>query len=342
MSEDRGSSAVSRREDGSGGAVVKTGGTAAEAQASKQQALVQARIIQAIQRPRDMEDVRVRLLAECKRPGFAAVARYKVPNRGEGPSIRFAEAAIRSMGNLSIDITTTYDDDEKRILHVAATDLETNATYEKDVTIAKTVERSNADGRMVLDTRRNSNGRATYVVRCTDEELTGKENATVSKALRVLALRHLPGDILEECMDAVQVTARKRDAEDPQAALRKVVDGFAYLKVKPSALAKYLGHPVDQCTPAEISDLRDLWNALKDGQQSWAQALADKLAEGREEGDDGGTNDTPRGGLDRLGAALSATKAAPQDFDDDEPLPSLGEVAERAAADLDAMKGGDA
>ena len=65
--------------------------TAAAAQA---QALVQARFIMAIRNPRDLMQVRQRMLADAKRPGFAKVAIYSVPRGGKqitGASIRFAE-----------------------------------------------------------------------------------------------------------------------------------------------------------------------------------------------------------------------------------------------------------
>ena len=72
--------------------------TSSTALAAQAEARIKARAAIAIGRPRDMDTVRVKLLKDCERPGFAAVARYSVPRGGkkiQGPSIRFAEAAAR-------------------------------------------------------------------------------------------------------------------------------------------------------------------------------------------------------------------------------------------------------
>src|SRR5579884_1382425 len=74
---------------------------AALAQAAKAKAEAEARFVMALQRPRDW-DVRVSLKRECERPEFAKAARYKIPNRGEGFTIRFAEAAAAHMSNVMI------------------------------------------------------------------------------------------------------------------------------------------------------------------------------------------------------------------------------------------------
>lgn len=69
---------------------------------------------------------------------------------------------------------------------------------------------------------------------------------------------------------------------------------------------------------------------------------ADRIREAEVVSIDPPASDVPRGGLARLSAAIETTKAAPQDVDDDEPLPSLDEVAERAAAEYESRKDGDA
>jgi len=78
--------------------------TATSAMQASATAAVQARFVMARQQPRSWDDVRVRVLGECKRPGFAQVARYHKPigDGIEGPSIRFAEACARYAGNLGV------------------------------------------------------------------------------------------------------------------------------------------------------------------------------------------------------------------------------------------------
>lgn len=271
---------TSHTEDFSSVAMTRGGETAATAVAAQAKAAVEARFILALKRPRDLDAVRLAILKECKRPGFAAVARYRKPvGEGiEGPSIRFAEAAIRCMGNITPEVATVYEDPEKRIMRVSVTDLEANVTYSGDVTIEKTVERSSLkDGQIPIRMRTNSVGKKTYLVEATEDDLLNKQNALVSKQLRTLALRLVPGDILEEAMSAVIETLAAEDAADPNAARKKLVDAFDRFGVKPSALRDYLGHDLDGITPAELAELRAVAMTIRDGESTWKDALEHKL-----------------------------------------------------------------
>ena len=58
-------------------------------------------------------------------------------------------------------------------------------------------------------------------------------------------LRMVPADILEECEEAVAATLSKRDRSDPDAATKRIVDGFAKLGIQPSQLETLLGHRGD-------------------------------------------------------------------------------------------------
>ena len=53
--------------------------SAAMAMAERARAEVQARYIVALQRPRNVDEFRLRLIDHCKRDGFARAARYKKP-----------------------------------------------------------------------------------------------------------------------------------------------------------------------------------------------------------------------------------------------------------------------
>lgn len=266
--------------------------TASSAVAAQAVAQVQARYLIAYRRPRDWDDVRARLLKDCTRPAFARAARYRLP-RGkgvEGWSIRFAEAALRTMTNVMPEVAAVYDDHEKRIVRVAMTDLEANITYSRDVVVEKTVERSALkEGQEPLSVRTNSQGRKTYLIPATDDDLLMKENALVSRALRTSGLRLIPGDILEECLERVIATKRDADAKDPDAERKKIADAFARLNILPSALKEYLGHDLAGCAPAELDGLRGLWRGIEEGAVTWAEAM--EHARGKAEEDAKPTDD---------------------------------------------------
>src|SRR5882672_918375 len=118
-------------------AIATTNETSADVLAAQAKATIEARYLVAMKKPRDLDTVRERLLKECKRPGFAKVARYNKPiGKGvQGPSIRFAEAAIRCMTNISVDSAAIYDDPEKRIIRVTVVDFESNVPWSQDITV---------------------------------------------------------------------------------------------------------------------------------------------------------------------------------------------------------------
>lgn len=306
-------------------AIQKTAETASAAVAAQAQAAIQARYIMAMKNPRDLDTVRLKLLKECKRPSFAKVARYHKPiGRGvEGPSIRFAEAAVRCMTNISPETQVVFDSAEKRIVRVTVTDLEANVTYSQDVAIEKTVERSKVpDGQTALSSRMNSYGKITYIVQATDDDLLNKQNSLISKALRTLALRLVPGDLIDEAMTEVLRTQDNEDKRDPEAARKAMIDAFASIGVKPSDLKGYLGHDIDAITPPELAHLRALFAAIRDGEANWRDAVEQRAKE-----KNGNGADKPAEGLkDRVRA-----KAQPKLEKAHEPSPPAhnedGEVA---------------
>jgi len=266
-------------------AVVETSSTVL---AAHEKALIEARFTVAINRPRDLDVVRARLLKDAKRPGFALVAIYQKPIGKDkdkwpvGPSIRFAESALRAMGNCVIEAITIFDDKERRIVRVTATDLESNTSWSNDSTIQKTVERSYLkEGETAISQRLNSYNKPVYTVPATDDDILNKVNALLSKSYRTLGLRLVPSDIVEEVMEECWKTRSTEDARDPDAARRQIFDAFGRQGVTVEQLKAYLGHDAIALSSKEQETLRALFNALKDGETTWSEIVAAK-----EEADD--------------------------------------------------------
>lgn len=278
------------------------GETAATAIAAAAKASIEARYILAMKRPRDWDTVRQRLLKECGRHGFAEAAIYRKPvgrkqnDNGEweqqyveGLSVRFAEAAIRTVTNFYSSATSIYDDPTKSILRVTVMDLESNATIETDVHVSKTVERSKLrSGQKPIAERVNSAGYKVYIVPATDDEVLNKTNALVSKALRNGVLRLLPGDIQDECEEKCRKVQVESDKADPEAAKKKLFDAFAAIGIMPDALKDYLGHS-NELQPAELSKLRGIYSAIRDGETTWSAIM-----DGKQQPADGTKNEAAK------------------------------------------------
>ena len=258
--------------------------TAAVAMAERARAEVQARYVVAIQRPRNVDEFRVRLLDHCKRARFAEAARYRKPigaSAIEGASIRFVETALAEYGNVLPESAIVFEDDEQLVLRVTVTDLERNITHAAEATITKRVERRRVrQGQHVISQRMNSSGELVYLVEATDDEVANAKAARESKLIRNLGLRILPRDVVDEAQDQCLATLRDRDAKDPAGERRKLVDAFHAIGVSPSDLVAYLGHPLEQIQPAEIAALREFYTAVRDGDTTWADVLETKAPRG--------------------------------------------------------------
>ena len=256
---------------------------AATSAAAQARAEIECAYTMALRKPRNIEDVRTKILAACQRPVFAASAEYSKPVGGKairGPSIRFVETALQALKNTRTSTTVTYEDDRVRKLHVTVTDLEENIAYGLDATITKTVERKRVkEGQKVLGERTNSFGEKTFIVEATEDDMNTKQNAIVSKMIRGCGLRLIPQDIVEEAMRTARATVANGDKGDPKAATNQIVDAFAALGVKPSDLEKFLCKPLVQIVPKDLAELRTIYTALRDGESKWSDFVADAETE---------------------------------------------------------------
>ena len=247
------------------------------AAAESVKARIQAQFLMALNKRRDIDEARDRILRACRRPAFAERVEFSKPVAGRkirGPSIRFAELALAEWGNIDESSQVIYEDEDIRRIRVAVLDLETNACFSKDIQVNKTVERKKNKGRQVVARRTNTQGEMVYIVKATEEELHNKESALISKAVRNEGLRLIPSDIKDEAIETAKETLRKRDAEDPEAARKKILDSFSAIGVRPKDLEQYLGHKTDSLTPAELEELRGIYRAIRDGDATWMEYVA--------------------------------------------------------------------
>ncbi len=270
--------------------------TSATAVAKREQANVEARFTVALKFPRSIEQFRGALLASCRRPRFAEVVQYSVPRGGKkitGLSIKFAEEAWRLFGNLDVAQIVVFDDQERRIIRVTATDLETNSTMSSDVIVEKTVERRFVNkGDEVLSSRVNTTGQTVYLKKSTDDEMVVKMNANLSKARRNLILSIIPSDIREEAEEMATKTVREKITEDPDGEKKRIMDAFWEKGVMPDQIAEAIGKDLAMLTPAEIGVLRKMYEALRDGEATWAEIVEDEGVQRTREANTG-TNGKP-------------------------------------------------
>lgn len=285
----------------------------AAAEASKQR--IQAAYIMAYQKPRDIEQVRTNALKLCSMPTFAEqFVSYKPigKSRVAVDSIRAMEGLASVYGNLQSDFQVTIDNETEYRAKIYVTDLEANLTYSDEINLKKTVERKSAFDREVIGQRVNSKGETVYIVLATEDEMLNKINAAKSKAMRNCLHRTIPPWLIEECREKAKETLAKGIKENPDAEKRKILDAFAAIGVTPSDLAKYLGHPTNALTEAELIDLRGVYSSVKSGEASFWDFLRAK-----DEADGGDNEDGKKGKL--FGKGKKAEKETPAAADQGEP-----------------------
>ncbi len=261
----------------------------------REKAKIESRYIMALRQPRDLEVVRQKMLRECSRPSFCApdmskngssVAIYRVPRGGskiEGVTIRFAEMAKRCYGHIFVEVTPLGEDETQQIYQVEATDYQNNDGGSEIVIVPKRIERSYAkDSDVVLGRRENSQGKTTFTIVPTDDDLQVKRNALNSKARRNVIMQCIDGWLVEECKAKIRETAAAKDAENPGAAKTAIFDAFASIGVSAVQLNDYLGH-ADSLSPAELDELRSLYGGIKESYTTWAEIAASK-GEGKDDG----------------------------------------------------------
>lgn len=259
--------------------------SAASAVAAQARATVEARYVMALRSPRNWDQVRQDIIRECRRPSFAnnksAYYRKPIGQGVEGLGIRFVEVALRCMKNVLVESCIVFEDDLKEIHRVTITDLENNLTYPLDVRVSRTVERSKPeDDGSYISVRKNSFNKLVYTVRGTDDDLLNKRGALVSKAIRTLGLRIIPGDIQDEAEAIIKEVRMDDAAADPDKNRKILADLFAEIGVKASQLAEYLGHDLQVCTPKEIVELKAIHGAIANGESTWLEVMDNKAQQG--------------------------------------------------------------
>lgn len=266
-------------------APIATGETASVAVAAREKAAVEARYLVAMGRPRNPDLARTRLMKRCEVPRFAEMAEYSKPvgggKKATGGSIRLMEEIARQWGNIDVQSTVVFDDSERRIIRVTATDLESNYPASLDVILEKTVERRTPRlGDEILGQRVNSQGTLVYRIIADEDAFLVKQGANVAKARREMIRAIVPGDLVEEALEKCLATRRSEVKRDPSQARKRIADSFYQIGVMPNSLCDYLGKPsLEAVTEAELEVLRAIFTAIRDGETTWREVEAETAEE---------------------------------------------------------------
>lgn len=225
--------------------------TTGSVQVEQERAIAEARgqIQLAKMFPRSIAQATEELLEACKNPEFAAAAFYSVPNRGSGPSIRFAEEIARCYGNFEYGHRELSRSGDKSEVEVYAWDKEKNNYSKRQITVDH-VRYSRQNGNQKLTDPSDIDNRIANVA---SKQMRGRILALVSKPLVAIGVA--------EC----KKTLAGGNQESIASRVSKMIAAFSGFGVKAAKLEGYIGHSLDDATSDDLADLIGVYNALREG-----------------------------------------------------------------------------
>ena len=230
---------------------------------SRQAQEVQAAIVMARRFPRNYVEARNRVLAACTRRKLAEQAAYEYSKGGleiTGPSIRLAETLAQCWGNVDFGIIELEQRDGESTVMSYCWDLETNCRQTKVFQVAHEIK-SHKSIKRLWDPRE------IY-------ELVANQGA---RRLRACILGIIPGDVVDEALEACDKTLESQTGGKPLAErARELVAAFADLGVSENDIQVRLGHNLQSLTERELIGLGKIFCSVRDGmskKEDWFSAL---------------------------------------------------------------------
>lgn len=213
---------------------------------------VQAAMVVAKQYPRDETAAFARVMKACQRKALAEAAAYAYP-RGDqvvtGPSIRLAEVLAQSWGNIDFGIVELEQKFGESQVMAYAWDLETNTRQTKVFSVKH--ERHTKRGKQHL-----SDPRDIY-------EMVANQGA---RRMRACILGVIPGDVVDAAVTECEKTMANTQGGEPLSdRVRKMVAAFQQFGVSQQQIEGRLKHKIETTSEAELSALRKVYLAIKDG-----------------------------------------------------------------------------
>jgi hypothetical protein len=240
-----------------------SGGAVVAIEQQRAIAEVQARMLIARANPRNPLRAVEQILNDCTRPTLAEKATFEYARGGtniSGPTIRLAEAIAQRWGNIASGIKELSRQNGYSECVAYAWDLESGYYDERQFQIRHW--RDTKGGGYAL-----SDERDIY-------ELIANFG---QRRKRAVLLTVIPGDVVEAAQDQCERTMRA-GAEVTPEGIRKLVEAFATFGVEPPQIEARIQRRLDAIRPAQVVQLRKIYNSLNDG-MSTAADWFDPIAE---------------------------------------------------------------
>ena len=212
---------------------------------------VQASLLIAQSCPRNELKARDKLLVACQRLRLAEGAVYTYKRGGtevKGPSIRLAEAAARYYGNLDYGFREVSRRPGESEVEAYCWDKESNTRVSRLFTVKHL---------------RDMKGGKTVALTA-ERDIYEAIASQAQRRVRSAILEIIPGDIIEDALDACDRTLKAAVPDLPRA-IKGMVQAFAPMGVNKTMLETRMGRNVEAFQAADIISLRHIYAGMKDG-----------------------------------------------------------------------------
>lgn len=208
---------------------------------------VRGAIMVAQEVPRDQGRAQAEMREACGKLRLAEQAFYKVPNRGEGPTVHLMRELARIWGNLDYGVKELRRDDEAGVSEVQAYawDIQTN-TRSTRTFIAPHV--------------RMAGGKRKKLTDIGDIYLSNQNVG--ARAVRECIATVLPTAFTEEAQDICRRTLEHGEGESLDERISKMVAAFGELGVKPKQLEDKIGRPRSSWTAADVARMKITYRSI--------------------------------------------------------------------------------
>lgn len=229
----------------------KFGATTDNSGMARELAEIQAKVFMAKTYPRDMEEVKQKILSNCSRLEMAKSAIYQYPRGGqkvEGPSIRLAEMLALAFGNIESKTEVLDQNAAQSLVKVSAWDYESNRQSSRTFIVRH--ERDTRSGRIMLVDNR---------------DITEMINNIAARNRRACLLELIPGDYVELAVRECAQTIESK-LELTQEIITNMVEAFKInFGISKEQLEDRIGMKVESITAKKFYDLDSIYSSLQDG-----------------------------------------------------------------------------
>lgn len=209
---------------------------------------VQAAIVVAQQSPRDTARALGDMRDSCGRMSLAERAFYRVPNRGQGPSVHLARELARIWGNIDYGVVELRRDDEvgESEIRAYAWDQQTNVRSVRS---------------FIVPHQRMANKRRQALTDLGDVYLNNQNIG--ARAVRECIFAVLPMWFVDEAQGRCAATIENGEGVPLEERITKMIAAFKEMGVDQAKLETKLGTTKGKWTAAMVADMTVLFNSLR-------------------------------------------------------------------------------